>query len=191
VEVIPEKDSVTINDNSLTDPVPYVGIFTDFEGFEGENQILLESFVADLPEVLKNITSEKVLFINGCHLYGVEMLGECPFGVWDSAGTFQNGQTDADWRLSVWVSNRAFRSNRAFDTLLHETSHAFSYLNRNCVGPDGNNKRKQAQEYFGSEELFADSLVLYFGGDYVFYRETNSLSDAENTYLDEFINTCT
>ena len=69
------------------------GIFTDFEGFEGENQILLESFVADLPEVLKNITSEKVLFINGCHLYGVEMLGECPFGVWDSAGTFQNGQT--------------------------------------------------------------------------------------------------
>ncbi|OUX24377.1 MAG: hypothetical protein CBE19_01600, partial [Pelagibacteraceae bacterium TMED259] len=183
MEVIPEKDSVTINDNSLTDPVPYVGIFTDFEGFEGENQILLESFVADLPEVLKNITSEKVLFINGCHLYGVEMLGECPFGVWDSAGTFQNGQTDADWRLSVWVSNRAFRSNRAFDTLLHETSHAFSYLNRNCVGPDGNNKRKQAQEYFGSEELFADSLVLYFGGDYVFYRETNSLSDAENTYL--------
>ena len=83
VEVIPEKDSVTINDNSLTDPIPYEGIFTNFEGFEGENQILLESLVSDLPDVLKNITSQKVLFINGCHLYGVEMLGECPFGVWD------------------------------------------------------------------------------------------------------------
>ena len=69
--------------------------------------------------------------------------------------------------------------------------HAFSYLNRNCVAPDGTNKRRQAQEYFGSEELFADSLVLYFGGDYVFYRETNSLSDAENAYLQEFINLCT
>jgi len=33
--------------------------------------------------------------------------------------------------------------------------------------------------------------VLYFGGDYVFYRETNSLSDAENDYLQEFINLCT
>ena len=191
VEVSPEKDSVTINDNNPVDPVPYEGVYAAFEGFEGENQNLLDSLVQNLPEVYKETLLEKISFINGCHLYGVEMLGECPFGVWDSAGTFQNGDTNADWKLSVWVSNRAFRSNRAFDTLLHESSHAFSYLNRNCVAPDGTNKRQQAQEYFGSEELFADSLVLYFGGDYVFYRETNSLSDAENAYLQEFINLCT
>ena len=191
VEVSPEKDSVTINDNNPVDPVPYEGVYAAFEGFEGENQNLLDSLVQNLPEVYKETLLEKISFINGCHLYGVEMLGECPFGVWDSAGTFKNGDTNADWKLSVWVSNRAFRSNRAFDTLLHESSHAFSYLNRNCVAPDGTNKRQQAQEYFGSEELFADSLVLYFGGDYVFYRETNSLSDAENTYLQEFINLCT
>ena len=191
VEVSPEKDSVTINDNNPVDPVPYEGVYAAFEGFEGENQTLLDSLVQNLPEVYKETFLEKISFINGCHLYGVEMLGECPFGVWDSAGTFQNGDTNADWKLSVWVSNRAFRSNRAFDTLLHESSHAFSYLSRNCVAPDGTNKRQQAQEYFGSEELFADSLVLYFGGDYVFYRETNSLSDAENAYLQEFINLCT
>ena len=191
VEVSPENDSVTINDNNPEDPIPYEGVYVAFEGFEGENQTLLESLVQNLPEVYKETLLEKVSFINGCHLYGVEMLGECPFGVWDSAGTFKNGDTNADWKLSVWVSNRAFRSNRAFDTLLHESSHAFSYLNRNCVAPDGNNKRQQAQEYFGSEELFADSLVLYFGGDYVFYRETNSLSDAEYAYLQEFINLCT
>ena len=191
VEVSPEKDSVTINDNNPVDPVPYEGVYAAFEGFEGENQTLLDSLVQNLPEVYKETLLEKISFINGCHLYGVEMLGECPFGVWDSAGTFKNGDTNADWKLSVWVSNRAFRSNRAFDTLLHESSHAFSYLNRNCVAPDGTNKRQQAQEYFGSEELFADSLVLYFGGDYVFYRETNSLSDAENAYLQEFINLCT
>ena len=191
VEVSPEKDSVTINDNNPVDPVPYEGVYAAFEGFEGENQTLLDSLVQNLPEVYKETLLEKISFINGCHLYGVEMLGECPFGVWDSAGTFKNGDTNADWKLSVWVSNRAFRSNRAFDTLLHESSHAFSYLNRNCVAPDGTNKRRQAQEYFGSEELFADSLVLYFGGDYVFYRETNSLSDAESVYLQEFINLCT
>jgi len=191
VEVSPEKDSVTINDNNPVDPTPYEGVYAAFEGFEGENQTLLDSLVQNLPEVYKEILIEKISFINGCHLYGVEMLGECPFGVWDSAGTFKNGDTNADWKLSVWVSNRAFRSNVAFDTLLHESSHAFSYLNRNCVAPDGTNKRKQAQEYFGSEELFADSLVLYFGGDYVFYREMNSLSQAENDYLQEFINLCT
>ena len=191
VEVSPEKDSVSINDNNPVDPTPYEGVYAAFEGFEGENQNLLDSLVQNLPEVYKETLLEKISFINGCHLYGVEMLGECPFGVWDSAGTFKNGDTNADWTLSVWVSNRAFRSNVAFDTLLHESSHAFSYLNRNCVAPDGTNKRKQAQEYFGSEELFADSLVLYFGGDYVFYREMNSLSQAENDYLQEFINLCT
>jgi len=191
VEVSPEKDSVTINDNNPVDPAPYEGVYSAFDGFEGENQTLLDSLVQNLPEIYKETLLEKISFINGCHPYGIEILGKCPFGVWDSVGTFKNGDTNADWKLSVWVSNRAFRSNVAFDTLLHESSHAFSYLNRNCVAPDGTNKRQQAQEYFGSEELFADSLVLYFGGDYVFYRETNSLSDAENAYLQEFINLCT
>ena len=139
VEVSPEKDSVTINDNSPVDPVPYEGVYAAFDGFEGENQTLLDSLVQNLPEIYKETLLEKISFINGCHPYGVEMLGECPFGVWDSAGTFKNGDTNADWKLSVWVSNRAFRSNRAFDTLLHESSHAFSYLNRNCVAPDGTN----------------------------------------------------
>ena len=190
VEVTPEKDSVTINDDSPIDVTPYEGVFVTFDGFEGENQTLLDTLVQNLPEVYKQTMLEKISFINGCHLYGVEMLGECPFGVWDSVGTFKNGDTNADWKLSIWVSNRAFKVNRAFDTLLHESSHAFSYLSRNCIAPDGSNKRKQAQEYFGSEELFADSLVLYFGGDYVFYRETGVLTDTEVSYLKEFIDLC-
>ena len=190
VEVTPEKDSVTINDNNPIDAAPYDGVYAAFDGFEGENQTLLDSLVQNLPEVYKQTMLEKISFINGCHLYGVEMLGECPFGVWDSVGTFKNGDTNADWKLSIWVSNRAFKADRAFDTLLHESSHAFSYLSRNCIAPDGSNKRKQAQEYFGSEELFADSLVLYFGGDYVFYRETDVLTDTEVSYLQEFIDLC-
>ena len=190
VEVTPEKDSVTINDDNPIDAAPYDGVYAAFDGFEGENQTLLDSLVQNLPEVYKQTMLEKISFINGCHLYGVEMLGECPFGVWDSVGTFKNGDTNADWKLSIWVSNRAFKADRAFDTLLHESSHAFSYLSRNCIASDGSNKRKQAQEYFGSEELFADSLVLYFGGDYVFYRETDVLTDTEVSYLQEFIDLC-
>ena len=53
VEVSPEKDSVTINDNNPVDPVPYEGVYAAFEGFEGENQKLLESLVKYLPEEYK------------------------------------------------------------------------------------------------------------------------------------------
>ena len=53
VEVSPEKDSVTINDNSPVDPVPYEGVYAAFDGFEGENQTLLDSIVQNLPEVYK------------------------------------------------------------------------------------------------------------------------------------------
>ena len=53
VEVTPEKDSVTINDDSRIDVTPYEGVFVDFDGFEGENQTLLDTLVQNLPEVYK------------------------------------------------------------------------------------------------------------------------------------------
>ena len=42
-----------------------------------------------------------------------------------------------------WVSNKAFANNRGYDTLLHETSHALSYLTRNCINPEGGKKRTE------------------------------------------------
>ena len=54
VEVSPENDSVTINDNNPEDPIPYEGVYVAFEGFEGENQTLLDSLVQNLPEVYKD-----------------------------------------------------------------------------------------------------------------------------------------
>ena len=78
---------MTINDDNPIDAAPYDGVYAAFDGFEGENQTLLDSMVQNLPEVYKQTMLEKISFINGCHLYGVEMLGECPFGVWDSVGT--------------------------------------------------------------------------------------------------------
>jgi len=146
--------------------------------------------VNNLPEEMRRSVENNVIFVNGCHTYAASILGRCPFGVWDSAGTFADGSTNSDWKLSVWVSNKAFANNRAYNTLLHETSHALSYLTRTCVNSDGVNQRKNAQGFFGSEELFADALVLYYGGDYVYYRENTVLSNTEIEYLAEYIALC-
>ena len=92
--------------------------------------------------------------------------------------------------MSVWVSNRAFANSKEFDTLMHESAHALSYLTRNCQDPNGINQRKLAQDYFGGEELFADALVLYYGGDYVYYRQNNQLTNEEQSFLDSYITLC-
>ena len=190
IEVSQKDDSVTINADSSENIEIYEGEYTSFDGFEGQNQFNLDGLVNNLPEELRKSVQNNVIFINGCHSYAATILGRCPFGVWDSAGTFADGSTNSDWKLSVWVSNKAFANNRAYNTLLHETSHALSYLTRNCVNPEGENQRKNAQEFFGSEELFADALVLYYGGDYVYYRENVVLQESERTYLDNYIALC-
>ena len=190
IEVSQKDDSVTINADSSENIEIYEGEFTSFDGFEGQNQFNLDGLVNNLPEELRKSVQNNVIFVNGCHSYAATMLGRCPFGVWDSAGTFADGSTNSDWKLSVWVSNKAFANNRAYDTLLHETSHALSYLTRNCVNPEGENQRKNAQEFFGSEELFADALVLYYGGDYVYYRDNIVLQESERKYLENYIALC-
>ena len=190
IEVSQKDDSVTINADSSENIEIYEGEFTSFDGFEGQNQFNLDGLVNNLPEELRKSVENNVIFVNGCHSYAATILGRCPFGVWDSAGTFADGSTNSDWKLSVWVSNKAFANNRAYDTLLHETSHALSYLTRNCVNPEGVNQRKNAQEFFGSEELFADALVLYYGGDYVYYRDNIVLQESEREYLTEYVALC-
>jgi len=190
IEVSEKDDSVTINTDSPENIEIYEGEFTSFDGFEGQNQFNLDGLVNNLPEELRKSVENNVIFVNGCHSYAATILGRCPFGVWDSAGTFADGSTNSNWKLSVWVSNKAFANNRAYDTLLHETSHALSYLTRNCVNPEGENQRKDAQEFFGSEELFADALVLYFGGDYVYYRDNTVLQETERTYIENYIALC-
>jgi hypothetical protein len=139
---------------------------------------------------LRKSVENNVIFVNGCHSYAASILDRCPFGVWDSAGTFKDGSTNSNWKLSVWVSNKAFANNRAYDTLLHETAHALSFLTRTCVNPEGENQRTKAREFFGSEELFADALVLYYGGDYVYYRDNNVLQEDEREYLANYIALC-
>ena len=190
IEVSQKDDSVTINADSSENIEIYEGEFTVFDGFEGENQFNLDALVNNLPEELRKSVENNVIFVNGCHTYAATILGRCPFGVWDSAGTFADGSTNSNWKLSVWISNKAFANNRAYNTLLHETSHAFSYLTRSCVNSDGINQRKDAQEFFGSEELFADALVLYYGGDYVYYRDNIILSNTEVEYLTGYMTLC-
>mgnify|MGYP001251669316 FL=1 len=190
IEVSQEQEEVTINTSSEEDTEIYKGEFTSFDGFEGENQLRLNELVASLPDELRKSVESSVIFVNGCHSYAATILERCPFGVWDSAGTFADGTVNSKWKLSVWVSNKAFANNREYDTLLHETSHALSYLTRNCINPEGEKKRIEAQEFFGSEELFADALAIYYGGDYAYYRENIVLQDSEREFLDNYIALC-
>jgi len=64
IEISNENESVTINDDSQEDAEIYVGEFTSFQGFQGENQIKLDQLVEQLPEGLRKDIEDKILFIN-------------------------------------------------------------------------------------------------------------------------------
>ena len=181
---------VQIIDESIQESDVYEGLYTLFAGYEGSNQELLDNLRNDLPEQLKNIVDQKVIYINGCHEYAKKIVGRCPYGVWDSSGTHLNGTKGADWRLSIWVSNRAFDSGEANDVLIHEASHALSFLTRECKSENNSNYRKDAWDYFNGEEDFADALVLYFGGSYNHYRDSGPLSNEESLFINKYLIAC-
>ena len=169
----------------------YNGPFKSYDGFEGENQFLLESLVKSIPEALYKLLNGKVKYVNGCHQNAKIDIGRCPYGVWDSSGTYPDGSTGSDWALSIWISNRAFESGDSYDVLLHEASHAMSFITRDCNTPSKTSYRVEAQDYFGGEEKFADALVLYFGGSYSHYRDSGDLSNEETQYIKEYLEVCT
>mgnify|MGYP001221768406 CR=1 FL=1 len=191
IAVSEDSESVQIISNEDDDVVMYEGPFTSFAGFEGTNQLTLDNLVNDLPATLKAIIEEEVLVINGCHQYALSLVGRCPYGVWDSSGTDPEGEKGADWALSIWISDRAFAAGQVKDVLIHEASHALSYLTKTCISPENSNYRKDAWDYFEGEEQFADALVLYFEGAYNHYRTKGPLTQEETNYLDSYISVCT
>ena len=169
----------------------YTGPFTEYAGFEGANQTSLDEISKQLPKLmLQIIETNQIKIINGCHQYGASLNNRCPYGVWDSSGTSPDGTKDADWSLSIWISNRAFAAGVAYDDLLHESLHAFSYTTRNCLKNSDTNYRKDAREFFGGEEYLVDALVLFYGGTYNHYRTIGELDASEQEYLTSYINTC-
>ena len=191
IAVSEDSESVQIISNEDDDVVMYEGPFTSFAGFEGTNQLTLDNLVNDLPATLKAMIEEEVLVINGCHQYALSLVGRCPYGVWDSSGTDPEGEKGADWALSIWISDRAFAAGQVKDVLIHEASHALSYLTKTCISPENSNYRKDAWDYFEGEEQFADALVLYFEGTYNHYRTKGPLTQEETNYLDSYISVCT
>ena len=166
--------------------------YSEYSGFEGSNQSTLDELSTQLPKLmLQIIETNNIKIINGCHQYGASLNNRCPYGVWDSSGTSPDGTKDADWSLSIWISNRAFAAGVAYDVLLHESLHAFSYSTRNCPKNSTTNYRKDAREFFGGEEYLVDALVLYYGGTYNHYRTIGDLDSNEQSYLEDYINTCT
>ncbi len=169
----------------------YAGPFAEYAGFEGSNQTTLEELAKELPALmLQIIDTNNITIINGCHQYGASLVGRCPYGVWDPSGTNLDGTKDADWPLSIWISNRAFSAGVAYDVLLHESLHAFTYSTRNCPKNSNTNYRQDARDFFGGEEFLVDALVLYYGGRYNHYRTSGELNSQEQTYLTDYIKTC-
>ena len=150
--------------------------YSEYAGFEGSNQAALDELSTQLPKLmLQIIETNNIKIINGCHQYGASLNNRCPYGVWDSSGTSPDGTKDADWSLSIWISNRAFSAGVAYDVLLHESLHAFSYSTRHCPKNSTTNYRKDARDFFGGEEYLVDALVLYYGGTYNHYRTISDL----------------
>ena len=183
--------SSTTTTSSSTTTTLYTGPFGEYAGFEGSNQTTLEELAKELPALmLQIIDTNNIIIINGCHQYGASLVGRCPYGVWDPSGTNLDGTKDADWPLSIWISNRAFSAGVAYDVLLHESLHAFTYSTRNCPKNSDTNYRQDARDFFGGEEFLVDALVLYYGGRYNHYRTSGELNSEEQTYLTDYINSC-
>ena len=178
--------------SSTTTTTIFESPYSEYAGFEGSNQYALDELSTQLPKLMLQIIEiNNIKIINGCHQYGASLSNRCPYGVWDSSGTSPDGTKDADWSLSIWISNRAFSAGVAYDVLLHESLHAFSYSTRNCLKNSTTNYRRDAREFFGGEEYLVDALVLYYGGTYNHYRTIGDLDSNEQTYLEDYINTCT
>ena len=186
-----DEESVQIVDETEQIANDYEGEFLNFAGFEGENQNKLNAFVESMPQLLQDLLNNKVIYINGCHEYAETLVGRCPYGVWDSSGTNKDGSKGSDWTMSIWISNRAFEADVARDVLIHESSHALSFITRNCNTPSRTSYRSEAQNFFGGEEKFADALVLYFGGSYNHYRESGELTSNESNYIENYLDACT
>ena len=176
---------------STTTTTIYTGPFAEYAGFEGTNQTTLDELVKQLPPLLLQIIeTNNISVINGCHQYGASLVGRCPYGVWDPSGTSSDGTKNAEWTLSIWISDRAFSAAVSYDVLLHESLHAFTYSTRNCPKNSTTLYRQDARDFFGGEEYLVDALVRYYGGAYNHYRTAGELDSSEQEYLTDYINTC-
>ena len=183
--------STTTTSTTTTTTTVYTGPFAEYPGFEGTNQTTLDELVKQLPPLLLQIIeTNNISVINGCHQYGASLVGRCPYGVWDPSGTSSDGTKNAEWTLSIWISDRAFSAAVSYDVLLHESLHAFTYSTRNCPKNSTTLYRQDARDFFGGEEYLVDALVRYYGGAYNHYRTAGELDSSEQEYLTGYINTC-
>ena len=183
--------STTTTSTTTTTTTVYTGPFAEYAGFEGTNQTTLDELVKQLPPLLLQIIeTNNISIINGCHQYGASLVGRCPYGVWDPSGTSSDGTKNAEWSLSIWISDRAFLASVSYDVLLHESLHAFTYSTRNCLKNSTTLYRQDARDFFGGEEYLVDALVRYYGGAYNHYRTAGELDSSEQEYLTDYINIC-
>ena len=59
----------------------------------------------------------------GLHLLGGVLME------YDPSGTSSDGTKNAEWTLSIWISDRAFSAAVSYDVLLHESLHTIYIFN--------------------------------------------------------------
>ena len=152
-------------------PPPTVPINSfGYDGVQGEHQGRIERVVNTIPARLQPAL-KGVTFINGCHPWAAQELGNCAFGTFDPAGWDTDDTVGHEWANSIWISSDAVRSGKLPDVVLHETGHAFAHeLFDDCYFPQNAHTPVKellfqdfAHEHAPPAELLADAFVLAFG----------------------------
>ena len=109
-------------------------------------------------------------FVNGCHPWTTQELGDCPYGTYDPAGWDSDDTHGHEWANTIWISSQAVRTGKVPDVVLHEVGHAVVHnLFDDCYFPkqaETTVKELLLQTFTHGEadpaELLADAFVVAF-----------------------------
>ena len=199
VKQIPDENEVLINlherreDGKATIKSNFSNLIYSFPGFEGDDDTntRIQIAINQLPAPLRNILTNEVQVINGCHPYAEAIFNRCVYGVFDPVGYGANGNYGNEWDMTIWISDRGIESGRLNDILVHEAAHAYSYLVlRKCIVPDGTSFRKLAHNRYGDDENLADVFVLYYGGKWTNYYKRDNIPIGDRSWIKNMIDYC-
>ena len=189
-----------LTNSNLDSIAGYVDV-TSFPGYQGDYQNAMRQAWKQLPEPLKDASSD-VVFVNGCHPWTQWVYGWCSPGMWDEKGRTGPGVINNEsrqWTRSIWISNQVFENEYiVYGELLdvtyvmtHEASHVFSDT---VLSPCG--KQHEAQQRFllpstdAVDEGLADALTQYFLGDVPVRYKTSYLTADDIEYLTQLLEQC-
>ena len=148
----------------------------------GEFQEVIEEVANTIPSPLKRALRD-ITFINGCHPWSTAVIGQCPYGTFDSAGWDADNSIGHPWANTIWISSAAAQSDELPDVIIHEVAHAFVHHHlSNCYFFQNEVDSVEellfldfAHDEANPAELLADAFTLVFGSrgenSYTYYLD--------------------